>query len=239
MLTSAAFGRLAALDVSVVAPHGAGAGQDAAATQVVAKVRRYAPYLRDLAAEGIAYRPLVWTAWGRPHDDAATAVASMAAAAGRRLGVPAQALAARARTAVGVAIWRRAARMVAVCGPRLARDDVVGLLPAAGRALRAHGAAGPDDPPDVESDVGSDLDDTLPELPAHRLAHSVPALASPARGTVLEPAAAVAVGVGCASAGCACSGGGLRAGGALAAPAAAAGLEAAAEAAAAPGGGAA
>ena len=61
VLTTAAFGRLTALDVSVVAPHGAGAGQDAAAAQVNAKVRRYAPYLRDLAADGVAYRPLVWT----------------------------------------------------------------------------------------------------------------------------------------------------------------------------------
>ena len=33
--------------------------------------------MRGLAAEGIAYRPLVWTAWGRPDDDAAAAVASL------------------------------------------------------------------------------------------------------------------------------------------------------------------
>ena len=191
MLTTAAFGRLAALDVSVVAPHGAGAGQDAAAAQVGAKVRRYAPYLRDLAADGIAYRPLVWTTWGRPHEDAAAAVASMAAAAGRRLGVPSHALAARARTAVGVALWRRAARMVAACGPRLARDDVAGLLPAAGRALRARGVVGRPDPPDVVSDM-----DTQLAPPARRPAHPVPTLASPAWGTGVEPAAAAAVGSG-------------------------------------------
>ena len=80
VLTTAAFGRLAALDVGIADPHAAGAGHDAAAAQVGAKVRRYARFLQGLAADGIAYRPLVWTAWGRPHDDAAAAVASAAVA---------------------------------------------------------------------------------------------------------------------------------------------------------------
>ena len=54
VLMSAAFGRLAALDVSVVAPHAGGAGADAAAAQVVGKVCRYGPYLEALAADGMA-----------------------------------------------------------------------------------------------------------------------------------------------------------------------------------------
>ena len=156
VLTSAAFGRQTALDVSIVAPHAAGAGADAAAARVVAKVQRYRPHLAALAADGVAYRPLVWTAWGRPHPDAAAAVSSMAAAAGRRLGVPAHTLHAKARTAMGVAIWRRAARMVAACGPRLAREDVSALLPAAARAARArHGGLDPQAPDD---DAASDSD---------------------------------------------------------------------------------
>ncbi|CAK0867217.1 unnamed protein product [Prorocentrum cordatum] len=134
VLTTAAFGRLTALDVGIVAPHAAGAGEDAAAAYVVSKVGKYAPHLPALAADGIAYRPLVWTTWGRPREDASAAVASMAAAAGRRLGAPSHALAARARTAIGAAIWRRAARMVGACGPRLARGDVGALLPGAGAA---------------------------------------------------------------------------------------------------------
>ena len=85
MLTTAAFGRLTALDVGIVAPHAAGAGEDAAAAYVVSKVGKYAPHLPALAADGIAYQPLVWTTWGRPHEDASAAVASMAAAAGRRM----------------------------------------------------------------------------------------------------------------------------------------------------------
>ena len=133
ILTDAAFGRLSALDVSIVAPHASGAGRDAVATRVQGKMQFYAPYLDALAEAGVAYRPLVWSAWGRPHEDAATAITTMAAAAGRRSGAPPAILAARARTCVGVTIWRQAARMVAACGPRLATSDVGALVPTAVR----------------------------------------------------------------------------------------------------------
>ena len=63
----------------------------------------------------------------------------MAGSAGRRAGAPAEVLAARARTCVGMAIWRRAARTVAACGARLAACDVGALLPTAVCVLRAKG----------------------------------------------------------------------------------------------------
>ena len=73
--------------------------------------------------------------------------------------MPAHALAARARTAVGVAIWRRAARMVAACGPRIAREDVNALLPAAVSAVRARrGEEGTEDYGDND-DEGDDPED--------------------------------------------------------------------------------
>ena len=75
LLTTAAFGRLSALDVVVASPDAAGAGDDACAAAVSRKlgVGGYGPYLEELAADGVDYRPLAWTCWGRPHVDAAAA----------------------------------------------------------------------------------------------------------------------------------------------------------------------
>ena len=90
--------------------------------------------------------------------------------------MPAHALAARARTAVGVAIWRRAARMVAACGPRIARDDLNALLPAAVSAVRARrGEGGLED----YDDEHEDLEDFDMPLQARAIS---PARAPPAHG---------------------------------------------------------
>ena len=111
--------------------------------------------------------------------------------------MPPHALATRARTAIGAAIWRRAARMVAACGPRLARGDVGALLPGAGAAL----AGGADDeaasdvdplvePPPDAGDAASD-DDPLEPLPAVLSDSSSPCTprpASPACPARLSPA---------------------------------------------------
>jgi hypothetical protein len=85
-----------------------------------------------LADEGIEYRPLVWSCWGRPHCDANAALASMAAAASRRRGVATpEVLARRAKTLVGIQLWRRAAAMVASCVPAVAACDAADLIPEA------------------------------------------------------------------------------------------------------------
>ena len=126
----------------------------------------------------------------------------MAAAAGRRLGVPPHALAARARTAIGAAIWRQAARIVAACGPRLARGDVGAFLPGAGAALAgvADDEAASDVDPLVEPPPGAALagdagdaasvDDPL-ELPPAELSDpsspGTPCPASPACPARLPP----------------------------------------------------
>ena len=93
------------------------------------KLREYRDVLQELADEGIRYRPLVWSCWGRPHCDASAAVHSMAAAAARRRGLgDARALASRVSGLVGVHIWRRAAAMVATCVPAAASSDLGGVL---------------------------------------------------------------------------------------------------------------
>ena len=129
LLTTTAFGRGAALDVSIVSPDSEGAGSDACAATVKHKLAKYGPILRELDAEGFDYRPLVWTCWGRPDPEARVAVRTLACAAARRrgLGDP-RVLERHASAIVGCFIWRRAAAMVHACVGWHAATDVQELL---------------------------------------------------------------------------------------------------------------
>ena len=132
LLTEAAFGRCVAFDVVVASPAAEGAGDDACASAVRRKLASYGPHLEELAREGIEYRPLAWTCWGRPHPDACAAIRSMAQSAARRQsGVCATDLERRSRSAISIQLWRRAAKMVAACRPKLGAEDAALVLPAA------------------------------------------------------------------------------------------------------------
>ena len=129
ILSTAAFARPAALDVSVACPDSAGAGTDCCSALAQRKLDKYADYLGELQTEGIAYMPIVWSCWGRPHEDAAAAVRSMAAAAARRRGdLQPDALQARTNAMVGLQLARRAARMVGACLPPMPGLDVSAVL---------------------------------------------------------------------------------------------------------------
>ena len=68
ILTIAAVpGRSAALDVCVASPNAAAATGDAAEAAFQRKLRRYRTEIQELRQAGIAFRPMVWTADGRPH----------------------------------------------------------------------------------------------------------------------------------------------------------------------------
>ena len=137
VLTRAAFGRLSALDVVIASPDAQGAGDDAADAAVRRKLNERSAILGEMSDEGIEYRPVAWTCWGRPHADAQAAVHSMSLAAARRRGdVDARDIERRARGAVGVQIWRRAAQMVSACLPR-AHPDPARVLPGAIAAAQA------------------------------------------------------------------------------------------------------
>ena len=124
-LSSAAFGRPAALDVSIVSPDAEGAGLDPCAATSAKKVGKYSSILGELQEEGIDYRPLVWSCWGRPGGDAQQAVRTIVAAAARRrgLGNPV-ALERHIRSLIGAQIWRRAANMVLACLPDAPTEEV-------------------------------------------------------------------------------------------------------------------
>ena len=67
LTTAAVPGRSAALDVCVASTNAAAARRDAAQTAFDRKQSHYRNEIGELRQEGIHYRPLVWTADGRPH----------------------------------------------------------------------------------------------------------------------------------------------------------------------------
>ena len=130
VFTSAAIpGRMAALDVGVACPDAAAATDDACDAMQRRKLDEHAPYLAELADEGVVYRPLVFSCWGRPHPEALELLAALAAAAARRQGFADGASLLRcARRAISVQLWRRAASMVHACLPRPSADEAAAAL---------------------------------------------------------------------------------------------------------------
>ena len=120
VLTSAACeGGLAALDIGVGSPDAAGAGADCCEALVRRKMWDYGEHLEGLRAEGIQYRPLAFSCYGRLHPDAELTLDAMARKAARRRGLGSHRLVLRrAQVRIGVEIWRRAAKMVLTCLPQ-------------------------------------------------------------------------------------------------------------------------
>ena len=121
ILTAAALpGRSAALDVCVAAPSGSRAAGDAAEAAFRRKLRRYRREIPELAAAGIAFRPLVWTCNGRPHPAVTRTLAFAAELAANRSDqdvAPGQ-LRSRWRHEIQVALQRRRAAMMRAVLPR-------------------------------------------------------------------------------------------------------------------------
>ena len=132
LTTAAGSGRIAA-DISIVSPDAQLAGSDCTATRYASKVERYSPHLQTLLDQGITYKPLVWSCYGRPHPVAKRFMHDVAMRIARRRGHrDAACIAAQMSADVAVEIWRRNARQLRAC------------LPDAGDE---HGAC--DRPPDV------------------------------------------------------------------------------------------
>jgi hypothetical protein len=113
LTTAAVPGRSAALDVCVASPNAAIAVRDAAEAAFLRKLRRYRREIPQLRAAGIIYRPLVWTADGRPHPAATRTLKFAAEQAANRSSENANAasLMRRWRHEIQVAIMRRRAAM--------------------------------------------------------------------------------------------------------------------------------
>ena len=126
ILASAAVpGRSAALDVCVTSPNSTAAAGDAAASAFARKLRRYRREIPQLRAAGIVYRPLVWTADGRPHPAVTRTLAFAAEIAAHRSDreVELQSLLARWRHEIQVALQQRRAAMARAVLPRMGISD--------------------------------------------------------------------------------------------------------------------
>ena len=75
-----------ALDIGVAAPHALHAGNDCCETMRLRKVRHYRDHLEDFHLQGIIYTPLVWSCWGREHEETTKVLRQIARAAARRRG---------------------------------------------------------------------------------------------------------------------------------------------------------
>jgi len=119
VLTSAVSpGLVSALDVGVAAVEACNAGADCTEAMRVRKRETYAKYLDALEAEGVEYKPLVWSCWGREHPDTTAVLTGLARRAARRRGLAShRPLLRQVRAQVGAALARRAAAMLRACLP--------------------------------------------------------------------------------------------------------------------------
>ena len=127
ILTIAAVpGRSAALDVCVASPNASIACGDAAAAAFARKLDRYQNEIVELRQAGISFRPLVWTADGRPHAAVTRTLRYAADIAAHRNGqqVSAGRLVSRWSHEIQIAILRRRAAMSRAVLPRLTARDV-------------------------------------------------------------------------------------------------------------------
>ena len=120
LTTAAVPGRSAALDVCVASPNAAAARGDAAEAAFKRKLAHYRRVIPQLAAAGIAFRPLIWTADARPHPAAVRTLKYAASLAATRSGVQADssALLSRWKHEVTISILRRRAAMSRAVVPR-------------------------------------------------------------------------------------------------------------------------
>ena len=163
ILTNAAVpGRGAALDVCVASSVAAAALGDAAEAAFRRKLRHYRNIIPQLAEAGIAFRPLVWTADGRPHPAATRTLHYAAGLAAARGGadVTVSSLLRRWRHELQVAIQRRRAAMVRAVLPRLSPRAEWLLTGVSGEEPSVHGRAPPLDEVREATVEADDDDDT-------------------------------------------------------------------------------
>ena len=80
------------------------------------------PYLLELEAAGVAYKPVTFSCYRRPHADSQALLSSLARRLARRRGTEAHVEERRLASRLGVAIWERAARMLRQCLPATGDD---------------------------------------------------------------------------------------------------------------------
>ena len=118
VLTSAAPGCVATLDVGVASLAAIAAGSDAAETMWARKIEEREPVRLELEQAGIVYKPFVFTTFGRPHSAASETMKHFARRRARQRGWAAGALERQLRSSIGAVLARRMARMSLATMPR-------------------------------------------------------------------------------------------------------------------------
>ena len=137
LTTAVGAGGYTAGDLSVASPDAIAAGDDACESRVGEKHDKYDPHDDALARQGIKYRPLVISAFGRFHPDFQRFIRELAGRIARRRGTgdPA-AVEAAMRVDLAVALWRRNARQLQHCLPGPDPDCPAGPEGGRGRSFR-------------------------------------------------------------------------------------------------------
>ena len=127
ILTRAAIpNRTAALDVGVKCPEAAGAGDDCAQAMVEQKLAYYTAILPELERKGITYCPITFSAFGRRHGTTSKIMLEAASRAARFRGqLNSKQLMKIWCATVTTELWRRVAKMVKACLPKLDRCDML------------------------------------------------------------------------------------------------------------------
>jgi hypothetical protein len=117
-------GQLLAIDVGVTHPVAADGDVDACERYKQQKLHKYRGIIPELEAQGIEYRPLIWSSWGRAHHDSEATLRTLAGRAARRRGlVDGSGILARTRQRIGLALQVRMARMLRRCAAEEGTDE--------------------------------------------------------------------------------------------------------------------
>ena len=106
-----------ALDIGIAAPHSLHAGSDCRETMRLRKLKYYADHTGDLLEQGIEYTPIIWSCWGREHEDTTRVLRQIARVVARRRGGSHDMVLSSIRDAIGAILARRAAAMLNSCMP--------------------------------------------------------------------------------------------------------------------------
>ena len=107
-----------ALDIGVTTPFSAGSGDDCVAAMRRRKLQQAEPWIEELRREGIEYRPLCVSAFGRWEHGAAQMLEALVRRASRRAGLASPAAVRRRLLArLGVEVARRSVAVVRACLP--------------------------------------------------------------------------------------------------------------------------
>ena len=118
VLTSALGTAYTALDVSICSPHALEAGTDCTQSRVEAKLDHYGSHVDALHRQNISYTPIVWSAYGRPHQDTLTVLRSLSKSIARKRNIAsAEVVFHRLHSSITLEIWKRSAPQIRTCWP--------------------------------------------------------------------------------------------------------------------------